>query len=88
MTTAGIVPSNPIGAGYSKQYASNKLVGQRESYLTNIIVGIVGAVIGGFGYAELTGVPFITRFNLGTLVVAVLGAVIVLAVVGALTRNR
>lgn len=45
-------------------------------------------IIGGFGYAELTGVPFIARFNLGTLVVAVLGAVIVLAMVGALTRNR
>ncbi len=69
-------------------WIASMLVGRREGCLTNIIVGIVGAVIGGFGYAELTGVPFIARFNLGTLVVAVLGAVIVLAMVGALTRNR
>ncbi len=68
-------------------WIASMLVGRREGCLTNIIVGIVGALVGGFGYAELTGVPFIAQFSLGTLVVAVIGAVVVLVVLGALTRG-
>jgi uncharacterized membrane protein YeaQ/YmgE (transglycosylase-associated protein family) len=54
-----------------------------------MLVGIGGALIGGFLGRELTGAnPIHHFFNLSTWVAAVIGAVIVLAVFGALTGNR
>lgn len=52
--------------------------------LANIIVGIVGAIIGGF-VVSLFGVA-VDTFSLPGLLVAILGAVILLAVIGALQR--
>jgi uncharacterized membrane protein YeaQ/YmgE (transglycosylase-associated protein family) len=54
--------------------------------LTNIAVGIVGAFIGGF-VMSLLGGSGITGFNLYSLLVAFLGAVILLFVLG-LVRDR
>jgi uncharacterized membrane protein YeaQ/YmgE (transglycosylase-associated protein family) len=50
----------------------------QQGWLMNIIVGIVGAFIGGFLYSLLTGVQFMADFNLFTLVVATLGAIVLL----------
>lgn len=54
--------------------------------LTNIAVGIVGAFIGGF-VMSIIGGEGITGFNLYSLLVAFLGAVILLFVLG-LVRGR
>jgi len=43
----------------------------------DIVLGIVGAIVGGFIAAELVGAG-VTGFNIWSLVVAVIGAVIVL----------
>jgi uncharacterized membrane protein YeaQ/YmgE (transglycosylase-associated protein family) len=52
----------------------------------NIFVGIVGAVIGGF-IMNYFGAQGVTGFNIPSLVVAVIGAVVLLFVVG-LVRRR
>jgi len=53
--------------------------------LGNMILGIVGALVGGFLAANLFGVNDpVSGFNLTTLIVAFLGAVIVVAIVRAL----
>jgi len=53
--------------------------------LGNMILGIVGALVGGFLAAQLFGVPDpISGFNFTTLVIAFLGAVLVVALVRAL----
>ena len=52
--------------------------------LANIVVGIVGAVIGGF-VVGLFGVD-VNTFSIPGLLVAILGAVILLAIIGALQR--
>ena len=52
--------------------------------LANIVVGIVGAVIGGF-LVSLFGVS-VDAFSLPGLLVAILGAVILLAIIGAVRR--
>lgn len=52
--------------------------------LSNIIVGIVGAFIGGFVVRFFTGMEA-EGFNVMSLVVAVLGAVILLALMKALS---
>jgi uncharacterized membrane protein YeaQ/YmgE (transglycosylase-associated protein family) len=47
-----------------------------------MILGIVGALVGGFLAAQLFGVPDpISGFNFTTLVIAFLGAVLVVALV-------
>jgi len=53
--------------------------------LKNIVVGILGAMIGGFvvGFLGGTGV---TGFNLWSIFVAFLGAVILLAIINLFTR--
>jgi len=48
--------------------------------IANIVAGIVGAVVGGWVFG-LFGGPGVTGFDLTSLVVAFVGAVIVLAVV-------
>ena len=54
-----------------------------------IIVGIVGALIGGFLLSLLLPGTFgITGFNLGSLVVAFIGAVILLFIVKLFTGRR
>ena len=53
--------------------------------IANIIVGVVGAVIGGFLMSAF-GAAGVTGFNLYSMMVAVLGAVVLLFVVGLFRR--
>ncbi len=59
---------------------------RRQGCLMDIVVGIVGALIGGFLFNAVAGVG-ITGFNAWSLFVAVIGAVILIWVVG-LIRGR
>jgi uncharacterized membrane protein YeaQ/YmgE (transglycosylase-associated protein family) len=54
--------------------------------LGNIVVGIAGAFIGGFLVRALTGND-VSGFNFMSLIVAIIGAVILLAIVKALRGN-
>lgn len=58
--------------------------------LGDIILGIIGAVVGGFLASAIFNIPNATNgFNLTTLIVAFIGAVIVVALVRALPgRSR
>ena len=60
----------------------------RQGCIMNIIVGVVGAFIGGAVYGLLTDRTLAVGWNLTALVVSVLGAVALLAVVNLFTRNR
>jgi uncharacterized membrane protein YeaQ/YmgE (transglycosylase-associated protein family) len=59
--------------------------GSGYGILVDIILGIVGALVGGFLASALFNVPDpISGFDLTTLIVAFIGAVIVVAIVRAL----
>ena len=58
---------------------------QEQGCLLDIVVGIVGAFIGGFVF-RLFGVQGATGFNIWSIIVAVIGAVILLAIVKAVRR--
>ena len=62
--------------------------GQQGIFL-NIIVGIVGAMLGGWLISPLVGVPTINQGSLsvGALVVSLLGAIILLAIVNLFRRG-
>lgn len=60
----------------------------QQGILLNVIVGIVGAFIGGWLISPLVGTGTINEgFSIGALVVSLLGAVILLAIVN-LFRSR
>jgi uncharacterized membrane protein YeaQ/YmgE (transglycosylase-associated protein family) len=63
-------------------YIAGFLVKGDESLgvIGHVALGIVGAVVGGFLAGLLTGGDYLTGFNVSTVVVAVIGAII--AVVG------
>ncbi len=65
-----------------------KTDGQQGVFL-NIVVGIVGAALGGLLISPLVGVGTINQdaFSLGALLVSFLGAVILLAVVNLFRRG-
>jgi uncharacterized membrane protein YeaQ/YmgE (transglycosylase-associated protein family) len=54
----------------------------RQGCLMNIIIGVVGAMVGGFVVELLTGNQFNFAWNLRSFGVAVLGAVGLLAITG------
>jgi uncharacterized membrane protein YeaQ/YmgE (transglycosylase-associated protein family) len=55
--------------------------------ITNIIAGIVGGVVGGWVFS-LFGKTGVTGFNLPSLLVAFVGAVIVLAIVNLIFHKK
>jgi uncharacterized membrane protein YeaQ/YmgE (transglycosylase-associated protein family) len=59
---------------------------KRQGCLLDIVVGIVGAVIGGMVFSALGGFG-VTGFNLWSFFVAFIGAVILLAIVKAVVKS-
>ena len=65
--------------------ANQMMRGGRGNAVTDIVVGIVGALVGGFLAGQLFGVPnAVNGINVGSIVVAFLGAIVAIAVVRAL----
>lgn len=55
--------------------------------LGDMVVGIIGALIGGFVGSLLFGWQ-VTGLNLGTIILSVIGAVVLLTIIKALTPRR
>ena len=70
-------------------WVASMLMRSPEGIVMNVIVGIVGAFIGGWLLSPLIGAGTINQhdFSLGGLAVSLLGAVILLAVVNLFRRG-
>ncbi|MBE2202275.1 MAG: GlsB/YeaQ/YmgE family stress response membrane protein [Anaerolinea sp.] len=60
---------------------------KRQGCLFNVLVGVVGAFLGGFLMQAITGESFNFAFNLRSFVVAILGAIVLLVVTGAVRKR-
>lgn len=62
----------------------------QQGIILNVVVGIVGAVLGGWLISPLVGEGTINSgdFSLGGLVVSLIGAIILLAIVNLFRRSR
>lgn len=58
---------------------------ERQGCILNIVLGVVGAFIGGIVWGLISGDDFVAEFSIGTLLIATLGAVIILAIYRALS---
>lgn len=67
-------------------WAASKLMNTdaEQGAVANIIVGVVGAFIGGY-LMQIIGKSGVTGFNITSFLVAILGAVVLLAVYKAIT---
>ena len=69
-------------------FLGSKLVNRSgEGFFVDIILGVVGAVVGGFLFQQF-GMAGVTGLNLYSILVAVVGAVVVLVLYHALFRRR
>lgn len=59
----------------------------QQGMVANIVVGIIGAMIGGFVF-RLMGSSSVNGFNLYSLLVATVGAIILLAIYKAFTGRK
>ena len=66
-------------------WVASMLVGGEGGLLMNIIIGIIGAVLGGW-VMSFFGNTGVTGFNLYSFLVALLGAVILIAIAKAIRR--
>ncbi len=61
-------------------FIANLIMGGGEGLIMTVVLGIVGAVVGGFVAGTVLHVADVTGLNLTSLLVAVFGAVIVIFV--------
>lgn len=70
-------------------FIASKIVNKEGAGLfVDIILGVVGAVVGGYLVAFFTGAPWQSGFNIPSMIVAIVGAVIVLAIYHAVFNRR
>ena len=60
-------------------YVANMIVGGRGGLIGTVILGIVGALVGGFAASELFGRGSVNGLNVESVLIAIAGAVVVLA---------
>jgi uncharacterized membrane protein YeaQ/YmgE (transglycosylase-associated protein family) len=83
-----------LGVGLLAGIIGNAIAGRfddRRGCCMTIIIGMVGAILGGVVMAAITGRDwrdFINGFNIETILVASLGAIILIAFVNLIGRGR
>ena len=69
-------------------FLANLLIGGREGLIGTIILGIVGAIVGGWLAGIFLKLKDPTGINVESIIVSVIGAVIVLAIYRAIAGRR
>ena len=69
-------------------FLANMVVGGREGLIGTIILGIFGAVVGGYIAESVFHKGDVTGVNIESVIIAVLGAILVLFVWRVFTRSR
>jgi uncharacterized membrane protein YeaQ/YmgE (transglycosylase-associated protein family) len=77
-----------IVVGAIAGFLASEIMGTREGLVLMIVLGIVGAVVGGWVASDIFKIADVTGINLTSVIVAVVGAVIVIAVVNSFSGRR
>jgi len=77
-----------IIVGLLAGWIASKLMDTGTGMFRNMLLGIVGGVVGGWIASLITGADLVTGFNLTSIVVSVLGAVVVIALFRLITGKR
>ncbi len=70
-------------------FIASKIVNKEgQGFVLDIVLGIVGAVVGGYLLTFFTGQPYSSSFNIESMIVAIVGAIIVLVIYHAVFGRR
>jgi uncharacterized membrane protein YeaQ/YmgE (transglycosylase-associated protein family) len=67
-------------------FLANVIMGSRQGLLMMVVLGIVGGLVGGFIATSVLEMGTVDGINLESIVIATLGAIAVVFVVGLITR--
>jgi uncharacterized membrane protein YeaQ/YmgE (transglycosylase-associated protein family) len=68
--------------GIIEGWLAERLMHRDHGLFVNLIVGVVGAIIGGFVFSRIMGFQYVEGLNLASILISTVGAIIFLAVVG------
>lgn len=77
-----------IIVGIVAGWIAERVTGRDHGLITNLIVGIVGSMIGGFLVSGLVGFRYTEGLNIPSILVASLGAIVLLAIFGGFRDRR
>ena len=77
-----------IVVGAIAGFLANQLTGSREGLLLMVVLGIVGGLVGGYVATTVLKVGSVNGINLESIVIATVGAIAVVFLVGMLTGSR
>jgi uncharacterized membrane protein YeaQ/YmgE (transglycosylase-associated protein family) len=77
-----------IFVGIIAGWFAEQIAGREHGLITNLVVGVIGALVGGFVFGSLLGFRYDEGFNLATIAIATAGAVLFLWVFGAMRDRR
>lgn len=67
-----------IIVGLIAGWIAEQMTGREQGLLTNLVVGLIGAFVGGFLFSTLLGFEYRQGFNLASILVATVGAIVFL----------
>jgi uncharacterized membrane protein YeaQ/YmgE (transglycosylase-associated protein family) len=77
-----------IVVGAIAGFLASEIMGTREGLVLMVVLGIVGAVVGGWVAGDLLKIANVTGINLTSVIVAMVGALIVIFVYQSFGRRR
>lgn len=77
-----------IIVGLIAGWLASKVMKTNTSLFVEMILGVVGGVVGGWIATLITGLDLMSGLNLTSIIVALIGAIIVIAVYRFLRRGR
>lgn len=77
-----------IVVGAIAGFLASKIMGSSEGLLMMIILGIVGALVGGYVAATILKIGTVDGINIESIVIATLGAIAVVFVANLVTGSR
>jgi uncharacterized membrane protein YeaQ/YmgE (transglycosylase-associated protein family) len=69
-------------------FLASEIMGTREGLVMMVVLGIVGAIVGGWVAADVLKIADVTGINLTSIIVAIVGAIIVIVVYDSLVGRR
>lgn len=69
-------------------FIANRVMGSSDGVVMTVILGILGGLVGGFLAANVLKVGSVNGINLESIVIATIGAIIVVFVAGFVTGQR
>ncbi len=76
-----------IVVGTIAGWLAEQLTRREDGLLANLVIGIIGALVGGFVFGRLLGLQYNEGLNLATIAVATGGAVLFLWIFGMVRRT-